>query len=83
VQHLSIVRRKRSREIPEPTSEITFKESARLLEIACWTILALVPVLRWINGPAVSADQFVIQVTIACAAALIATRLRLYNRRGH
>ncbi len=35
-----------------------------LAELACWTAVVLSPFLRWVNGPAVSTDQFVVRIAI-------------------
>jgi hypothetical protein len=35
-----------------------------LAEFCCWTVLVLAPILRWVNGPAVSSDQYVVRVTV-------------------
>ncbi len=53
-----------------------------ILEFACWVIVGLVPLLRLVNGPAVTVDQFVIQVTIATMAFVGALALRYYNWRS-
>ncbi len=53
------------------------------LETACWTVLLLAPLLRWVNGPAVSVDQFVTQIALVCIAAVgaIGLRIRKWRRR--
>jgi hypothetical protein len=43
--------------------------------------VCLAPFLRWVNGPAVTTDQFVIQVFLASSAAIGAVALRFYNWR--
>ena len=35
-----------------------------LAEFCCWTMVVLAPILTWVNGPAVSTDQFVVRVTV-------------------
>jgi hypothetical protein len=56
------------------------------LEFACWTTLALAPFLYWVNGPAVSTDQFVVRIGLVILAACGALGLRLcawlQRRRG-
>ncbi|MGO8749821.1 MAG: hypothetical protein ACLQNE_28080 [Thermoguttaceae bacterium] len=37
-------------------------------EFCCWTTVALAPLLTWVNGPAVSADQFVVRTALFCLA---------------
>ena len=49
------------------------------LEFACWTTLALAPFLHWINGPAVSEDQFVFRIALVSIAAFCAVTLRGYH----
>ncbi len=51
------------------------------IEFGCWVVLVLAPLLRLINGPAVSTDQFVVQVILVVAAAVGAIGLRVYNFR--
>ncbi len=51
------------------------------LEFACWTVLVLAPLLRWVNGPAVSADQLVVRTTLVVLAAVGAVGLRMINWR--
>jgi len=37
-------------------------------ELACWTMVVLAPFLTWVNGPAVSTDQFVVRAIVFGAA---------------
>jgi hypothetical protein len=60
---------------------IYFRDIAPAIEFACWVVLALAPFLRWVNGAAVTDDQFVIQVSLVIMAACGAIGLRLYNWR--
>ena len=53
----------------EPTAQDIFG----CLEIACWTTLALLPLLLYVNGPSVSRDQFVVRCSIVAVAAVGAT----------
>ncbi len=39
-----------------------------LAEFSCWAIAVLAPILTWINGPSVSAHQFVVRTTAFCLA---------------
>jgi hypothetical protein len=59
-----------------------FPNAAPLLELMCWTVIVLFPFLRWLNGPAVSTDQFVIQITLVCVAVVGVVGLRIYNWRN-
>jgi hypothetical protein len=58
-------------------SDLNGKELRDWLEIGSWTTLALAPFLYWINGPAVSSDQFVVRTTLMVVAAVAAIALRL------
>lgn len=54
------------------------------IEVGCWTALALVPLLAWINGPAVSQDQQVARwiVVLGAAAGAVVLRWRGWRHRG-
>jgi hypothetical protein len=60
-------------------SHLRFREFAPAIEFVCWAIVVLAPLLRLINGPAVTNDQFVIQVTLFSVALLSAIALRVYQ----
>ena len=47
-----------------------------LAEFSCWTMVALAPLLTWVNGPAVSTDQFVVRTAVFCLALAGALGLR-------
>lgn len=66
-----------------PTEEPppTFAELAPALEFCFWVVVGLAPFLRWVNGAAVTTDQFVIQVTLTSLAVSGAVALRVYNWR--
>ena len=59
--------------------EITTTEVLGWLEFGSWTTLALAPFLYWVNGPAVSQDQFVVRTGLVCLATVGA--LGLTGRR--
>ncbi len=42
---------------------IPFHALAPAIEFCCWVVVALCPFLRWVNGAAVTRDQFWIQVS--------------------
>lgn len=66
------------------TQELSSAEIRGWVEFGCWTILALAPVLYWVNGPAVSPDQFVVRsalIAIAASGALGLRTLALVRRR--
>jgi hypothetical protein len=55
------------------------------IEFACWIVVGLAPILRWINGAAVTRDQYFIQIALTSIALAGALSLRFYNYRaqGH
>lgn len=59
----------------------TFAEIGPALEFCCWVVVALAPFLRWINGAAVTDDQFYIQCGLVTLATTGALGLRVYNWR--
>ena len=61
--------------------DFRFRDIAPVIEIGCWTGVILAPFLRWINGPAVSTDQLVMQVFLVALCVVGAVGLRLYNWR--
>jgi|SRR5581483_662972 len=63
---------------PPPPDDITPTKLRHCLEFGCWTTLILSPFLYWINGPAVSADQFVVRTAVVTIAAVMAIGLRFY-----
>ena len=50
-----------------------------MAEFCCWTMVILAPLLTWVNGPAVSTDQFVIRTAVFSLAVIGATSLRMAN----
>jgi hypothetical protein len=61
----------------EHDGDLSFRDVAPVLETACWAVLALAPVLRAVNGPAVSSDQLAMQIAVVCIAASGAVILRV------
>jgi hypothetical protein len=59
----------------------TFRDIAPAIEFACWVVVALAPLLRWVNGAAVTDDQFAIQVGLTSTALVGALGLRFYDYR--
>ena len=59
--------------------DIHFRDVAPAIEFVCWVIVALAPVLRLINGAAVTTDQFVIQMTLFSLALAGGIGLRIYS----
>ena len=58
---------------------ITWSEVRDWAEFFGWTTLALVPFLYWVNGPAVSDDQFVVRCILVAVATLSALGVRGYK----
>lgn len=63
----------------EPSEEIHFHDIAPAIEFACWVVVVLCPLLRLINGAAVTSDQFVFQVTLFSLALAGGIGLRIYR----
>jgi hypothetical protein len=63
----------------ESSKDIHFRDIAPAIEFVCWVVVALAPILRLINGAAVTSDQFVIQVTLFSLALAGGIGLRMYN----
>jgi hypothetical protein len=72
---------------PGVDDDITWEKLSYWLEFGCWTALVLFPFLRWINGPSVSTDQFVVRTGLVVLSVLGAVGLRTYKivraRRQH
>jgi hypothetical protein len=66
----------------ESSEEIHFREIAPAIEFVCWVMLALIAILRVINGPAVTTDQFVIQLSLFSLAVVGAVGMRIYGYLG-
>jgi hypothetical protein len=62
--------------------EIHFCDITPAIEFVCWVVVALSPLLRLINGAAVTDDQFVIQVSLCSLALAGGVGLRIYNFLG-
>jgi hypothetical protein len=64
-------------ELDEENHGIRFCQLAPALEFMCWVVVILAPLLRLVNGAAVTGDQFVIQVAIFTVALIGAIGLRV------
>jgi hypothetical protein len=49
----------------------------RWLESGCWVSLGLAPLLYWIDGPAVSHDQFLVRTSVVASSGCVAVGLRV------
>jgi hypothetical protein len=63
----------------DPSGDIHFHDLAPAIEFACWVVVVLCPLLRLINGAAVTNDQLVIQIALFSIALTAAIALRLYH----
>ena len=63
---------------PAPQEELSPEEVRHWIEFGCWTALVLSPFLYWVNGPAVSTDQFVVRTAMVVIATTGAIGLRAY-----
>lgn len=61
------------------TEEITLSDVSPAIEFMCWVVVLLAPFLRWVNGAAVTTDQFYFQITLFSTALLGAIGLRIYH----
>ena len=63
----------------DTVEEITFHDISPTLEFICWIVVFLAPILRWINGAAVTTDQYIIQMSLVSIALSGAVGLRIYH----
>ncbi len=58
---------------------IHFRDVAPAIEFVCWVVVVLAPLLRLVNGAAVTDDQFAIQVSLFLIALISGIGLRIYQ----
>ncbi len=63
----------------DENSKVRFREVAPAIEFMCWVVVVLAPLLRLVNGAAVTSDQFVIQVTLFAIALAGGVGSRVYH----
>lgn len=63
---------------PGGEPEVTPQNICGWAEFCCWTTLTLALFLYWVNGPAVSTDQFAVRTALVILSAIGATGLRLF-----
>ncbi len=63
----------------EEVDDISFSDLSPAIEFVCWIVVLLAPFLRWVNGPAVTDDQFAIQATLVSLALAGAIGLRIFH----
>lgn len=56
---------------------LSTREILGWLELSCWTMVALAPFLYWVNGPAVSTDQFVVRTILVSVAVVGGATMRI------
>lgn len=59
--------------------DIRFRDVAPAFEFMCWVAVLLAPLLRLVNGAAVTDDQFAIQIGVFSLALAGGVGLRLYQ----
>jgi hypothetical protein len=59
--------------------QIHFCDVAPAVEFTCWMVVLLAPLLRLVNGAAVTDDQFAIQVSLFSLALVGGIGLRIFN----
>ena len=67
--------------VDEPANTISLRDVSDAIEFSCWITVALIPVLRWINGAAVTRDQLFMQIGLGILVIIAALGLRIYNGR--
>lgn len=65
--------------IESPDDDIEIESLLNWLEFASWTAIALFPFLYWVNGPAVSTDQYVVRSILVVVAVVSAIGLRSWH----
>lgn len=73
--------------MPEPENvpsddDIELEKLLPWIEFGCWTAIALFPFLYWVNGPAVSTDQYVMRNILIGVAVVGALGLRFWHWRS-
>ncbi|BBO35563.1 hypothetical protein [Lacipirellula parvula] len=58
-----------------------WRETLPAAEFCCWVVVLLAPILRLINGAAVTDDQFYIQIALVTLTLAGAVSLRIWNCR--
>lgn len=56
-----------------------FRGISPAIEFVCWVIVALAPMLRLVNGPPVTSDQAVVQISVVVVAVSCGVGIRCYN----
>lgn len=71
--------------LDDEMNEISAAELIGWIELGCWISLALLPLLYWVNGAAVSSDQLVVRwivvMVVICGSVGLRARRWLGVRR--
>lgn len=59
--------------------DIKFHDISPAIEFVCWVVVCISPLLRWVNGAAVTTDQFYIQLTLFSVALIGSIVLRMVH----
>ncbi|MCA9122726.1 MAG: hypothetical protein H6822_20610 [Planctomycetaceae bacterium] len=62
-----------------PPNHVKLDELLSWVEFGCWAAIAFFPFLCWLNGPAVSSDQYVMRTILIVVVVLGAFALRFLN----
>ena len=76
--------RKKERSDEHTTNEeepLSTREILGWVELSGWTMVALAPFLYWVNGPAVSTDQFVVRTILVTVAVVGGIGIHVARRR--
>ncbi|TWT41353.1 hypothetical protein [Botrimarina hoheduenensis] len=65
-----------------PEEPIPFWQFAPAIEFLCWVVVSLAPILYLVNGPPVTSDQAVFQISLVTLAVVGAVALRVVNLRN-
>ena len=60
------------------TEDVRFEDLAPAIEFCCWTVVFISPLLRFINGAAVTEDQWWMQISLFSLSLIGALTLRVY-----
>ncbi len=57
--------------------ELSLDEMLGWAEFCAWSALVMTPIILWLQGPSVSADQFVVRTSLVVISALAGIGLRI------
>lgn len=65
-----------------PEEPIPLWQLAPAIEFVCWVVVGLTPMLYLVNGPPVTLDQAVVQISLVSLAAVGVVSMRVVNLRN-